>query len=392
MNVHSFAQQIQSLHWRLSKLYQGNNTELSAQSNLLLPIVFKELGVASEELQVAAEELYQQTEVIAATRTQIEAERQRYQDLFEFMPNAYLVTDTQGKIVEANRAASTLLNVHPSFLANKLLINFIPVEGRRAFRSRLAQLQQLQLTDKVEEFSVLLQPRNHESFDAALTVTSAWDSLNNQACLRWLVRDRTEHQRALEALNNQQYNPTEDRSLHFYTKGELISLEPQTICLVRQGLVKLSTISERGEEVLVGLIGQSMPFGYSMTALSTYQAIVLSETAQVVYIPLTEICNSVRLTQVLLPKINQRLRQTEVLLAISGKRQVKERLEYFLLFLKREIGQPIAQGTHLPVRLTHQDLADACCTTRVTITRLMGKLQKQEKISFNAKHQIIFKD
>lgn len=389
MNVNIFAQQIQALHWRLSKLYQSNSTELSAQPNLLLPIAFKELGTASEELQVAAEELYQQTEVIAATRTEVEAERQRYQDLFEFMPNAYLVTDIQGKILEANRAAGTLLNVNPSFLTNKLLINFIPVQGRRAFRS---QLTQLQLSDRVQELSLLLQPRNHESFDAALTVSSAWDSLSNQLNLRWIVRDMTERQRALKALKNQQYDPTEDRSLHFYTKGELIPLEPQVICLVRNGLVKLSTMSERGEEVLVGLIGQSMPFGSSMTALSTYQAIVLSETAQVVSISLTEICDSVRLTEVLLPKFNQRLRQTETLLAISGKRQVKERLEYFLLFLKREIGQPSPQGTRLAVRLTHQDIADACCTTRVTITRLIGKLQKQEKISFDAKHQMIFKD
>jgi hypothetical protein len=49
MNVNIFAQQIQALHWRLSKLYESNSTELLAQSNLLLPIAFKELGTASEE-------------------------------------------------------------------------------------------------------------------------------------------------------------------------------------------------------------------------------------------------------------------------------------------------------------------------------------------------------
>ena len=86
-----------------------------------------------------------------------------------------------------------------------------------------------------------------------------------------------------------------------------------------------------------------------------------------------------RLTQVLLPQLNQRLQQTEALLAISGKRQVKERLDYFLLFLKKEIGLPIAQGIHLLVCLTHQNIADVCCTT-ITITRLMGKLQKLEKV------------
>jgi CRP-like cAMP-binding protein len=100
----------------------------------------------------------------------------------------------------------------------------------------------------------------------------------------------------------------------------------------------------------------------------------------------------VRLSQSFLPKITQRLRQTEALLAISGKRQVKERLHYFLQFLKQEIGQPMSQGIRLSVRLTHQDLADACCTTRVTITRLVGKLQQQGKIAFDSKHHMILKD
>lgn len=389
MNVNMFTQQIQALHGRLAKMYQGNTTELLAQPNLLLPVAFKELGIASEELQVAAEEIFQQAEALAEIRAEIEFERQRYQDLLEFMPNAYLVTDTEGKILEANRAAATLLNVHPSFLLNKLLINFIPIQGRQELRTQLVQLQSF---ESVQELSLRLQPRNNESFDAALTVISRRDFQSKSITLRWIVRDITERQRALQALTNRDYDPGEDRPLHFYTKGEIVPLETQAIWLVRQGWLKLSTMSERGEEILVGIVGNSMLFGASMTALSTYQPVVLSEEAQLVSIPLTEISNSVRLTQVLLPKFNQRLRQTEVLLSISGKRQVKERLEYFLLFLKQEVGQSTVEGTRLMVRLTHQDIADACCTTRVTITRLLGKLQKQGKIAFDAKHHMIFKE
>ena len=389
MNVNMFTQQIQALHGRLAKMYQGNTTELLAQPHLLLPVAFKELGIASEELQVAAEEIFQQAEALAEIRAEIEFERQRYQDLLEFMPNAYLVTDTEGKILEANRAAATLLNVHPSFLLNKLLINFIPIQGRRELRTQLVQLQSF---DSVQELSLRLQPRNNESFDAALTVISRRDCQSKSTTLRWIVFDITARQRALQALTNRDYDPGKDRPLHFYTKGEIIPLETQAIWLVRQGWLKLTTMSERGEEILVGIVGNSMLFGASMTALSTYQPVVLSEEAQLVSIPLTEISNSVRLTQVLLPKFNQRLRQTEVLLSISGKRQVKERLEYFLLFLKQEVGQSTVEGTRLMVRLTHQDIADACCTTRVTITRLLGKLQKQGKIAFDAKHHMIFKE
>lgn len=389
MNVEMFAQQIEAIHWRLAELYQDTESDLPSQQQLLLPIAFKELGTASEELQVAAEELFRQTEALATIQLQVEAERQRYHDLFDFMPNAYLVTDVEGKIQEANRAAATIFNVQQSFLLDKLLISFIPAQGRRAFRNQLLRLQS---SNRVQELSLPLQPRNSHVFDAALTVAPVRDSQSNLLTLRWIVRDISERQRALKALNSDDYDPSQDRTTHFYAKGEIIPLEPRTIWLVRQGLVKLSTMSERGEEVLVGLLGNSMPFGSSMTCLSTYQAIALSDEVQLVSIPLTEISNSVRLTQAILPKINQRLRQTEALLAIAGKRQVRERLQYFLLFLKQEVGQSVAQGTRLSIRLTHQDIADACCTTRVTITRLMGKLQQQGKVSFDAKHHIIFKD
>ncbi|NEQ28547.1 MAG: Crp/Fnr family transcriptional regulator, partial [Microcoleus sp. SIO2G3] len=61
-----------------------------------------------------------------------------------------------------------------------------------------------------------------------------------------------------------------------------------------------------------------------------------------------------------------------------------------LLWLKQEFGQRVAQGTRLSVRFTHQDLADACCTTRVTVTRELSKLQKQGKITFDSQHHIVF--
>ena len=49
-------------------------------------------------------------------------------------------------------------------------------------------------------------------------------------------------------------------------------------------------------------------------------------------------------------------------------------------------------GTRLPIRLTHEEIASACCTTRVTITRLINKLQQRGFISFDAKNHIIIND
>jgi len=235
-----------------------------------------------------------------------------------------------------------------------------------------------------------MQPRDRQLFDAALTVAPVRDSQSNLIALRWIVRDITVVKPAQLALLNHDDDPKRNRPKHFYSKGEIISLEPQTIWLVCKGLVKLSTMSESGDEVLIGLAGLSMPFGSSMTSLHTYQATALSADVQLVGISLQEIAASPRLSQILLPKISDRVRQVESLLAIAGKRHVKDRLYYLLLWLKQEFGQEVAQGTRLSVRLTHQDLADACCTTRVTITRELRNLHKQGKITFDSKHHIVF--
>ena len=51
---------------------------------------------------------------LEASRQTVEVQRQRYQDLFEFAPDAYLVTDIEGTIWEANRAAAPRGGSDPS--------------------------------------------------------------------------------------------------------------------------------------------------------------------------------------------------------------------------------------------------------------------------------------
>jgi CRP-like cAMP-binding protein len=92
-------------------------------------------------------------------------------------------------------------------------------------------------------------------------------------------------------------------------------------------------MGENGEEVLVGLAGPSMPFGTDLTSLPTYQATALSEV-ELVCFSVTDIAASPYLAQSILPQINQRLRQTEALLAISGQRRVKARFLQLLQLLK----------------------------------------------------------
>jgi PAS domain S-box-containing protein len=389
VNVDQFAKRIQLIHWRLAELYQDVDGSIPKQRDLLLPTAFKELGTASEELQVAVEELYQQSEELAVTRLQIEAERQRYQELFEFMPNPYFITDAQGKIKEVNRAAARLLNLDPLHLKDKLLINFVPLHDRPAFRFKLNQLQQRKW---VQNWTVHLQPRNSECLEVELSVDAVYNEEGEPLFVRWLVRSISQQKQEQKTLQGNNDNIVEERPLHTFSKGEIIPLSPTCIWIVSQGVVKLTTMTETGDEILMGLVAPSMPFGSGMTSLPTYQATALSETVKLVSFSPAEISACPRLCQTLLPQFNQRLRQTELLLAIAGKRQVKDRLYHLLQLLKQEIGVPVAQGARLSVRLTHQDLADACCTTRVTITRLLGQLHKHGKIRFDSKHHLIIRE
>ena len=385
MNINLLSQQVETMCSHLSILYHSANTKPVLPPELL-PVALKELGVTAKELQVAMEELTRQNDELLAARNRTEADRQRYQDLFEFAPDAYLVTDLGGIIREANQAAVSLLLRQQQFLIGKPLTSLVIIDDRPAFRAKLSQITHC---DHAE--ACMRLQRSSGVLNAKLTVDLIHPSKDRPPILRWLVRDITESKRTDVILEPSDHTPFQDRPTQTYVKGEVVPLDPQSLWLVTQGFVKLTTLSDSGDEMLVGLATDGMVFGSSFTSLQTYQAIAFANV-QLVSIPLTEISQSPHLAQTLLPAINQRLRQTEGFLAIYGQLRVQDRLNRLLAMLEQEVGQPVAQGTRLRVRLTHQDFASACCTTRVTVTRLLGKLQRQGTIVIDAQNHLIIKN
>lgn len=385
-NVDLISRRARSACERLSDLYQLANSA-PAPSPELLPTALKELGIVSEALQIAVAELERQDSRFEILQNDLETERQRYQDFFEFIPNACVITNSNFIIQEANYAGASLLNWQPQQLLGKPLTNFIFPEDLPLFEAKFSpSAQQNHL-----ELSIRLHRHPAHFFHAALTANVVRKPDGQVQYLQWLLNDITERKRAEDALDNPDYDPCQDRPLFHFNKGETIPFERQAIWLVAEGVVKLTTLSERGEETLVGLVGDAMVFGSHLTALQTYQATAVSDV-KLALIPLSEVFQSPQLAQTLLSSLTQRLQQTESLLAIYGQIRVEERLNSLLMLLKQAIGQPIEQGIRLRARLTHQDFASACCTTRVTVTRLLGKLQEQGKIVQDAHNHLVLKD
>lgn len=192
-------------------------------------------------------------------------------------------------------------------------------------------------------------------------------------------------------LENERYEAQEGRRLHFYAKGEKIPLVSQGVWQVYKGLVQLSTVCQNGEEVWLGWAEPATFFGQCFSLLRSYQAIALADV-QLTWFSQAEINASPRLAQMVLPQLVRRIQQAEALLAISGQRRVEDRLQQLLLLMKREISQPVEEGSRIGVRLTHQNLANAIGTTRVTVTRLLSKLKNEGSISFDRDRHIILKE
>jgi len=130
--------QVQKAFSRLEDLSQFDSPSRELTSKLI-----SELNSALHELQTTAVELLEQNEEMATSRRALEKERCRYQELFDFAPECYLVTDTEGVIIDANSAATNLFKVSRSMLIGKPLAIFVRNEEHLTFRTRLAEMKEL---------------------------------------------------------------------------------------------------------------------------------------------------------------------------------------------------------------------------------------------------------
>jgi|UniRef100_UPI00404928DD CRP-like cAMP-binding protein len=180
----------------------------------------------------------------------------------------------------------------------------------------------------------------------------------------------------------------EKRSLVHLPAGSRVPLLKKSVWLVVRGMVKLSAISVQGDELLLGLAGPNEPFGDPLSNVEVYEATTLCES-DLLCLTCDEIAASPHLAMALLQGMGVRYRQSEAMLGLLGLRRIEDRVRGFLELLANDYGQPCDQGLRLNIKLTHQELASALSTTRVTVTRVLGSLKNEGWLQLDGQRRLV---
>ncbi len=205
---------IRAAQERLQQIQQQSAATHPDRERLLAEAIAT-LGLALEELHVTTENLHQQNEALITTQQSLEVERQRSQNLFDFAPDAYVVTDPRGVIQVLNGVAATLLNLRRDFGVGKPLSLFLAPPDQAMIYAQLERIAQShpprsqppspqdsprsdpnQAIIFFQDQEVTLQPREEVACPVALALSGECDPQGQLVRLYWLFRDFRGRQQA----------------------------------------------------------------------------------------------------------------------------------------------------------------------------------------------------
>lgn len=167
----------------------------------------------------------------------------------------------------------------------------------------------------------------------------------------------------------------------------------ERVYFLLKGAVKLSRVYEAGEEITVALLRENSVFG--VLSLITgqksdrfYHAVAFTPV-ELMSAPVEQVQKSFKenpeLSKLMLQGLASRILQTEMMIETLAHRDMGSRLVSFLLILCRDFGVPTNDGIRIDLKLSHQAIAEAIGSTRVTVTRLLGDLRQENMISIYKK-------
>jgi two-component system, cell cycle sensor histidine kinase and response regulator CckA len=179
----------------------AKGSALPPDEQAMVDELLEAFSITLEELRVVGEEVQQQNEALSVAYAELQTVQQRYRDLFQFAPSGYFVTDLNGVIRQANRAAGLLVGLSPAGLVNKPLVVYIAAGHRADFHRRLNRL--LSSNDSVEvewETELWARSSSEERVPVLLSGALMRDAAQQPTGLLWLARDISKRKATEEAL------------------------------------------------------------------------------------------------------------------------------------------------------------------------------------------------
>ncbi|MEY2984363.1 MAG: global nitrogen regulator [Cyanobacteriota bacterium] len=182
---------------------------------------------------------------------------------------------------------------------------------------------------------------------------------------------------------------TFDRSKTIFFPGD----PAERVYFLLKGAVKLSRVYEAGEEITVALLRENSVFGVLSLVTGQrsdrfYHAVAFTPV-ELLSAPIEQVEQALKtnpdLALLMLQGLSSRILQTEMMIETLAHRDMGSRLVSFLLILCRDFGIPASDGIRIDLKLSHQAIAEAIGSTRVTVTRLLGDLRESEMISITKK-------
>ena len=169
----------------------------------------------------------------------------------------------------------------------------------------------------------------------------------------------------------------------------LVSTSPQPEDTESQGdhLIGETNMSDY-DQAFLGFVGAGEPFELVSRSPLTMSAYAHVEQTQIIWMYWHDLDNWPHFRREVMEAFRYQHQRKLLLLSVLGQRRTIDRLLGFLTLLVQEYGQPHDHGLCLPWPITHSQIGSAIGSTRVTITRLMGRLRQQKILTIHGDNQI----
>lgn len=177
--------------------------------------------------------------------------------------------------------------------------------------------------------------------------------------------------------------------LHRYERGQVVlsgEAEPEHVYLVKEGRVKVSTVSPDGKEQVLALLergdlfGRLAPVGSCLpTRVEAVEPSVVCTIPPGLFEEIIRRAPDVGLQVIRV--LARRLRDAEQEIADLSLRTVPSRLASLLHRLADAYGTEDAEGVRLLLSFTHRDLAQMVGSTRETVTTVLSRWRAQGLVS-----------